>query len=77
MAHIFAVNNEGKGKESLITMLHYKNKGLSVPNAVVFGSDKDISRKTWTRISDVADKTFSSIPAARERFPNYLQKLHA
>lgn len=75
--HVFAVNNDSKGKDALIVMMHHELNGLHVPTSVIFENAEEIGRKTAISIGDMADKTFSSLNAAQDRMPRYIEKLEA
>ncbi|NCC85898.1 MAG: DUF1828 domain-containing protein, partial [Clostridia bacterium] len=72
--NLFAVASEMKAKNSTITIMHYEQLKAPFTNCVLFEDEESLGRKTLIQLSDVADKTFSSLLVAKERLPIFLKK---
>ena len=72
--NLFAVGTEMKAKNSTITIMHYERLKAPFTNCILFEHEESMGRKTLIQLSDVADKTFSSLGVARERLPIFLEK---
>lgn len=69
---VFAVNSENKGKETVITILSLEKNKIIMPTVVIYENQEEIGKKTISKISDAADKSFSSLGSAKERFSDYI-----
>lgn len=72
--NIFGVHNDMKAKNSVITMMHYERLSAKITNYVLFESEESLGKKTLIQVNDVADKTFSTLEVAKDRFVPLMEK---
>ena len=72
--HIYAANNDNKAKDAMLSMYYHRHNGINNPCCVVFDPDSALPVKTKDKISDIADKTLSSLSAMPEFLPAFMEK---
>ncbi len=73
--HVYAVNSDIKASNSALSMYYYNQHKMTIPSCVVFDADISLGKKTFTRVSDVADKTLSSLEAIEPHMVVFLNKM--
>lgn len=72
---LFGVNSESKAKDSVISILTYEKWGTDFLPVAFFEKLEDLSPKTVARVTDVCEKTFSSLTGDnKDRAKKYLSE---
>src|SRR4030066_1258659 len=70
--YVFAVPNDDKTRDAMITLLQHERWGLSFHSLAIFEDQEEINRKVLARFSAVCEKQFSNFPGNREGIARYL-----
>ncbi len=70
---IFALPDDDRVRDATTALHKFKKWGFSFLSLAIFEDQESISRKTLAGFSDVCDKQFSSLAAAKQRGISYLQ----
>ncbi len=73
---MFGVQNDEKCDSATIVIQHYRRINQRFSGVIIYESQEEIGRKHVARLSDVADKQFSSLPTP-DGLREYLDKLIA
>jgi len=71
----FAISNDDQCRDATITLYRWESWGERFHPVAVFRDQTEINRVVLARFSDVAERQFSSLETARERFRSYLADL--
>ena len=72
---LFAILTDDKCRDATIAILQFEKFGINFSAAAIFENQEEINRKVLARFSDVCEKQFSSLQAARDRFDKYLSNV--
>jgi hypothetical protein len=70
--YVFAVPNDDKTRDAMITLLQHERWGLSFRSLAIFEDQEEINRKVLARFTDVCGKQFSNLGTNRDRIRRYL-----
>lgn len=71
----FGINNEAKCHTATITCLMFKQWNIPFKSVMIFDDQENINKKDVSRLANVADKMYQTLPTAREELPTYVKKL--
>ena len=71
---VFAVGNDTRCRDVTITLHQYSRWELPNQSVVMFQNQQSIGRDVLARLSDVADKQFSSVVASQPDINNYFRR---
>ena len=74
---IFGIPTDNKCRDTTITLLTFERWQSKFTSIVIFEDMSRISRGVRSRLTDVSDRSFSNLEAAKERMPDYLRKIEA
>lgn len=72
---VFAISNDDQCRDATITLYRWESWGERFHPVAIFRDQTEINRVVLARFSDVAERQFSSLETARERFQRYLADL--
>ena len=72
--HIYAAHTDGKAKDSMVSMYYYERHGNKALSCAIFDAASDMGIKTRSKVTDIADKTISSLSALSEALPRFIEK---
>jgi len=70
--YMFAVPNDSKCKDIMISMYQFERWGLKYHSVTIFEDQETINRRVLAKFSDIGEKQFSSLLSNKERIENYL-----
>ncbi len=68
---IFALPNDDRVNIATISLLNFEKWGMPYQSLGIFEEQEKINPKTLARFGDVCGKTFSNLPAVKERFRRF------
>lgn len=71
--HIHAVQNDGKAKDTTISILNFEKWKLQFTSITIFEDQEQISRKVLARLTDVCGQQFSSLSSSKKRIGRYIE----
>jgi hypothetical protein len=71
---VFGVPNEDKCRDATITIQHYEIEERDFSSLIVFEDQEQMGRKPLARLTDVADKMYSTFGGNQKRIAAYLAK---
>ena len=72
--YIFAIPNDSKCKDVMISMYQFERWGLKYNSISIFEDQETINRRVLAKFSDIGEKQFSSLLSNRDRIKNYLSE---
>lgn len=69
---LFAILNESKCKDVMITMYLFERWGIKYHSVSIFEDQEQINRRVLAQFSDIGEKQFSTLLSNRERIRAYL-----
>ncbi|MDA3940669.1 MAG: hypothetical protein PF693_15400 [Spirochaetia bacterium] len=72
--YIFAIPNDSKCKDVMISMYQFERWGLKYNSISIFEDQETINRRVLAKFSDIGEKQFSSLLSNKERIKNYLSE---
>ncbi len=74
---VLFVGNDDQCRDATITLYQWERWGRWLQSVVLFRDEEDIGRKPRAQLGDIAGKSFSSLAAAKERMPDWLEEMGA
>jgi len=71
---LFAVPNDSKCKDAMITMYCFNNWGVKYHSVAIFEDQEQINRRVLAQFSDIGEKQFSTLLSNKERIKEYLSE---
>ena len=71
---LFAVPNDSKCKDAIITMYCFNNWGVKYHSVAIFEDQEQINRRVLAQFSDIGEKQFSTLLSNKERIKEYLSE---
>lgn len=71
---VMFVGNDDQCRDATIVLHQWEKWGRQFESAVLFRDEEQITRRPRAQLGDIAGKSFSSLSAARERFPKWLEE---
>lgn len=71
---IFAIPNDSKCKDVMISMYQFERWGLKYHSVSIFEDQETVNRRVLAKFSDIGEKQFSTLLSNRERIENYLSE---
>lgn len=75
--HIYGVNSDLKAERATNNMYYFEKINDRTLMCAIYAPLSSISSKTKNRLGDIADKTLSSLEAAKDRLPTFVKKWEA
>jgi hypothetical protein len=72
---LFAVLNDSKCKDVMISMYQFERWGLKYHSVSIFEDQETINRRVLAKFSDIGEKQFSTLLSNKERIKTYLSEL--
>jgi hypothetical protein len=69
---LFAILNESKCKDVMISMYQFERWGLKYHSVSIFEDQEQINRRVIAQFSDIGEKQFSTLLSNKERIKTYL-----
>jgi hypothetical protein len=71
---LFAILNESKCKDTMITMYLFERLGVKYHSVSIFEDQEQINRRVLAQFSDIGEKQFSTLLSNKERIKTYLNE---
>jgi len=71
---LFAILNESKCKDVMISMYQFERWGLKYNSVSIFEDQEQINRRVLAQFSDIGEKQFSTLLSNKERIKSYLSE---
>lgn len=72
---LFAVLNDSKCKDVMISMYQFERWGLKYHSVSIFEDQETINRRVLAKFSDIGEKQFSALLSNKDRIKTYLSEL--
>jgi len=71
---VFGLAGDGRARDATIALLQYEKWNLSFRSLIVFEDQQTIGRNVLARLTDVADRQYSTLAGNRKRISRFLRE---